>query len=81
MSRQFRVTVDDLETGEQRVMEFAAGDYVLIPFAPCHRSSISAYPKSGTHVITIKDHRPQDAPRLVSGTPVESSGSSSGATT
>lgn len=65
MSHQFRVTVEDLETGDVEVMEFAAGDYVLIPFAPCHRSHIAAYPKSGTHVITIKDHRPQDAPRKI----------------
>jgi len=65
MSHQFRVTVEDLETGDRQVMEFASGDYVLIPFAPCHRSHIAAYPKRGTHVITVKDHRPQDAPRLV----------------
>lgn len=65
MSHQFRVTVEDLGNGYIQVMEFAAGDYVLIPFAPCHRASVQAYPKSGTHVITIKNHRPQDAPRVV----------------
>lgn len=65
MSHQFRVTVEDLVTGDVQVMEFAAGDYVLIPFAPCHRSSVTAYPKSGTHVITIKDHRPQATPKKI----------------
>ncbi|GAA0738499.1 hypothetical protein Drose_04490 [Dactylosporangium roseum] len=65
MSHQFRVTVEDLVTGDKQVMEFAPGDYVLIPFAPCRREHITAYPKSGTHVITIRDHRPQAAPREV----------------
>jgi hypothetical protein len=65
VTHQFRVTVEDLETGDRQVMEFAAGDYVLIPFAPCRRAGIQMYPRSGTHVITVKDHRPQEAPREV----------------
>lgn len=64
--REFRVTVEDLITGERSVMEIAAGDYVLIPFAPCYRAEVQAYPTSGTHVITIKGHRPAANPRVVS---------------
>lgn len=64
-AHQFRVTVEDLVTGDKQVMEFAPGDYVLIPFAPCHRSSMQAYPRSGTHVITLKDHRPQATPNKI----------------
>ena len=62
MSHQFRVTVDDLETGEQQVMEIAAGDFLVVPFAPCYMANVQRYPKAGTVVVTIKDHRPQDAP-------------------
>lgn len=65
MSHQFRVTVEDLETGEKDVSLLAAGDYMLTTFAPCYVANTNVYPKSGTHVITIKDHRPQDAPRQV----------------
>lgn len=56
---QFRVTVEDLVEGTKRVMEFAPGDYLLIPFAPCHRAGVQVYPKSGTHVITVKDYWPE----------------------
>jgi hypothetical protein len=48
-----------------------------VPFAPCYMATVQRYPKAGTVVITIKDHRPQDAPRLVSG----GLGSPSGSTT
>jgi hypothetical protein len=65
VSHQFRVTVEDLETGEKSVVEIAAGDYILIPFAPCYLAHTNAYPGKGTVVLTIKDHRPQDAPREV----------------
>lgn len=54
----FRVTVEDLETGEKSAMHVHPGDYVLIPFEPCHRAGVQAYPKSGTHVITIKGYGP-----------------------
>lgn len=60
----FRVTVEDLETGDREAMIVHAGDYILIPFEPCHlhhtqRSS------NGTVTVTLRDHRPQDAPRQV----------------
>jgi hypothetical protein len=62
---EFRVTVEDLTTGDKQVMEFAPGDYVLIPFAPCYRDGIQIYPQKGTHVITVKDYRPQEPARQV----------------
>jgi hypothetical protein len=65
VSHQFRVTVEDLETGDKQAMEVAAGDYILIPFAPCYLAHTNAYPGKGTVVLTVKDHRPQDAPREV----------------
>lgn len=77
MSHEFRVTVEDLKTGDRQVTDIAAGDYVLTTFAPCHVASMQRYLKAGTVVVTIKDHRPQDAPRHVSGGPAESTASSS----
>lgn len=46
-------------------MEVSTGDYVLIPFAPCYRASVDADLRTGTHVITVKDHRPAAKPRVV----------------
>lgn len=64
MSHQFRVTVEDLETGEKSVTEVAAGDYFLTTFEPCYLAHTTAH-ANGTRVLTIRDHRPQDAPREV----------------
>ena len=64
-AHQFRVTVEDLVEGTRQVVEFAPGDYVLIPFAPCRRDGIQLYPGKGTHVITVKDYRPQAPAREV----------------
>jgi len=58
-SRGFRVTVEDLDSGEVQVMEIAEGDYVLIPFAPCRRASVQVYPLAGTHVITVEGYGPR----------------------
>jgi hypothetical protein len=68
MSYEFRVTVEDLVTGDRQVTEFARGDYVLIPFAPCLLASAQAYPTKGTHVITIKNYRPAAKHRTVEAT-------------
>lgn len=62
---QFRVTVEDLTEGTKHVREFAPGDYILIPFGPCHRHGVQIYPRSGTHVITVKDYGPTAASREV----------------
>jgi hypothetical protein len=63
--RSFRVTVEDLDEGTKQVMEFAAGDYLLIPFAPCRLDGAQVYPAKGTHVVTIKDYRPAAPAREV----------------
>lgn len=63
----FRVTVEDLETGEKSATEIAPGDLILIPFAPAFKASSQHYPGSGTTVITVKDHRPQSEARPVNG--------------
>lgn len=54
----FRVTVEDLDTGDNQTMVVHAGDYMLIPFAPCylHYTQRSA---SGTVQIMLKGHSPQ----------------------
>ena len=59
MSKGFKVTVEDLDTGDSRSMIVGAGDYMLIPFAPCYLANAQRYPKSGTTMLTLKDHRPQ----------------------
>jgi len=48
------VTARDIDTGEQqaRVMK---DDYSLITDGDCYVAHIAAYPKSGTHVITVKN--------------------------
>lgn len=68
-THQFRVTVEDLVKGTKQVMEFAPGDYVLIPFEPCYRAGVQAYPGSGIHVITVNGHRPAVSPRDVTDEP------------
>lgn len=57
MSRGFKVTVEDLDSGETQSRVVYEGDYMLIPFAPCylHHTQASA---NGTTVVTLKDHRP-----------------------
>jgi hypothetical protein len=59
--RAFRITVEDLETGEKQAMELASGDYILIPFAPCYLETTQTH-ANGTHVITVKNHRPTAKP-------------------
>lgn len=54
----FRVTVEDLATGETQSKIVHAGDYMLIPFAPCHLAHTHAYLDAGTHVLTVRGYRP-----------------------
>lgn len=61
MANGFRITVEDLETGEKQSRVVQAGDYILMPFAPCHLANVAQYPSTGTVVLTVKDHRPQKA--------------------
>jgi hypothetical protein len=65
MPSYFRITVEDLETGDKQVMEVSAGDYVVIPFAPCYRDGVQSYPLEGRHVITVKGHSPSGPARAV----------------
>jgi hypothetical protein len=58
-SKGFRVTVEDLSTGEKDSKVIGEGDYILIPFAPCYLDGFQRYPGKGTVVLTIKDHKPQ----------------------
>jgi hypothetical protein len=56
----FRITCEDLETGETQTMHAAAGDFMLIPFAPCYLHH-TQWHANGTVVLTLKDHQPRPA--------------------
>jgi hypothetical protein len=60
MATGFRVTVEDLETGDKQTKIVQAGDYMLIPFEPCYLAGAQQYFSTGTVVLTIKGHNPQD---------------------
>ena len=56
MSKGFKVTVEDLDTGETQAMVVSTGDYMLIPFSPCylHHTQMS----NGSVQLTLKGHAP-----------------------
>jgi hypothetical protein len=58
----FRVTVEDLQTGDKQVVEVTEGDYVINTFEPCYLDTRQTY-LNGTVQVFIKDHRPADKPR------------------
>lgn len=60
----FKVTIEDLENGEKQAMVIYEGDYLLVPFEPCHRSHVQVH-ANGTHVITVKGHAPAQKGRAV----------------
>jgi|1185.fasta_scaffold173733_2 hypothetical protein len=62
MTDWFRVTVEDLQTGDKQVIEVAEGDYVINAFEPCYLESRQTY-LNGTVQVFIRDHRPADKPR------------------
>lgn len=64
MVSYFRVTVEDLDTGDKQAMEIAEGDFLLIPFGGCYLASRSSH-ANGTVQLTIRDHRPAGPPREV----------------
>lgn len=64
-----RVTTEDLRAGTRISTVFAAGDYVLLCFPPCHRQVVDALPRVGRHTITIEGYRPVAKPRRL--TPAE----------
>jgi len=49
-----RVTVEDLETGDQETREMPAGEYFILCTSPCYVAHTNSYPGKGTHVLTIK---------------------------
>ena len=54
----FRITCEDLATGQSSTVTIAEGDFMLIPTGACYLASTQRYEKSGTTVLTLKDHRP-----------------------
>lgn len=54
MSKGVRVTVLDHATGQTETKEIPPGEYLIICTAPCDVAHTQVYPKSGTHVLTIK---------------------------
>jgi hypothetical protein len=58
----FRVTVEDLQTGDKQVVEVAEGDYVINTFGSCYLDSRQTY-MNGTVQVFIKDHHPAAKPR------------------
>lgn len=57
----FKVTVEDLETGEVQTATIPMHEYMLIRTGDCHISHIEDYPTSGTVVLTIRGHHPEPA--------------------
>ena len=57
MTAYFRVTVEDLETGDTQSMQVAEGDCMLIPFEPCYLEHTKRG-ANGTVQITLKKHHP-----------------------
>lgn len=53
------VKVRDNETGDEQEVQVADNDYLLLCVGQCHEASVQVYPKSGTHVLTIKGCRPK----------------------
>ncbi len=64
MSKGFRVIVEDLDSGQVATRTVHAGDYILIPFAPCylHAEQVWQKPQGGTVQITLRGFAPQDKP-------------------
>jgi hypothetical protein len=60
----FRVTVEDLETGDKQAMEVAEGDYALLTFGSCYLDGISVY-GNGTVQLNVRDHHPAGPKREV----------------
>lgn len=60
-SNGFRVTVEEIDTGETTTMVIAPGDYFLATFEPCHDSHHAHY-ANGVSQITIKGRAPEFAP-------------------
>lgn len=64
MTAYFRITVEDLDTGDKQVREFAEGDYVVTTLGDCYLDRVNTY-SNGTVQLTIKNHLPLGSPREV----------------
>ena len=49
-----RVTAEDVDTGASQTCVFK-DDYCLTVDGDCYVASLQTYPKSGTHVIVVKN--------------------------
>ena len=56
MTKQIRVTIEDLQTGEKESVEIA-DDYVLVCAGTCEVTNTQVYPTRGTHVLTVKGRK------------------------
>ena len=64
MVSYFRVTVEDLDTGDKQAVEIAEGDFLFIPVGDCYLANTAKH-ANGTVQLTIRDHRPLGEPRAV----------------
>lgn len=64
MTAYFRVTVEDLETGDRQAVEIAEGDFILIPVGGCYLANRAQH-ANGTVQLTIRDHHPAGPARAV----------------
>jgi hypothetical protein len=60
------IAITDRETGSKETVVLADGDYFIVCTNPCYVDGIQTYPAKGTHVLTVKNHRPQPLPEEVS---------------
>jgi hypothetical protein len=63
----FRVTIEDLEAGTKETMLVPNNDYYLLATGSCFVANTQVYPKSGTHVLTIKGRGGKRAPSTTDG--------------
>lgn len=53
----FKVTVENLVTGEIREQFVDAGEYLVLPFPPCYVEA-AVWSRTGTVRLTLQDHKP-----------------------
>lgn len=64
MTAYFRVTVEDLDTGDRQIMEVAEGDYLLIPFGSCYLAGVVKHGDDAVQ-LTVRGHRPAGKARII----------------
>jgi hypothetical protein len=57
-AKGFRVTIEEIDTGQTTTMVVAPGDYFLATFEPCHETHHATY-ANGVASITIKGNKPE----------------------